>query len=166
MNSKKNPVVVMGNENGSVITVNENNPEQGSIWLSQSVFEMDHLTGFVNKRTRNAWLQGSIKNVLADLNYTVGEQLPGNIVRFESFEPFSKNPEYAERDIKVAGDTGIICKQEGKAIYSIARYVMDEAVEDTLISHDNSEEIKAAIAAKKNAAEAVAQPNADFSIGG
>ena len=43
---------------------------------------------------------------------------------------------------------------------------MDEAVEDTLISHDNSEEIKAAIAAKKNAAEAVAQPNADFSIGG
>jgi hypothetical protein len=86
MNSKKNPVVVMGNENGSVITVNENNPEQGSIWLSQSVFEMDHLTGFVNKRTRNAWLQGSIKNVLADLNYTVGEQLPGNIVRFESFE--------------------------------------------------------------------------------
>ena len=68
MNSKKNPVVVMGNENGSVITVNENNPEQGSIWLSQSVFEMDHLTGFVNKRTRNAWLQGSIKNVLADLN--------------------------------------------------------------------------------------------------
>ena len=70
MNSKKNPVVVMGNENGSVITVNENNPEQGSIWLSQSVFEMDHLTGFVNKRTRNAWLQGSIKNVLADLSLT------------------------------------------------------------------------------------------------
>ena len=166
MNSKKNPVIVMGNENGGVISVNENNPEQGSIWLSQSVFEMDHLTGFVNKRTRNAWLQGSIKDVLSELNYKVGEELPGNIVRFESFEPFSKNPEYASRDLKVAGDTGVVCKSNGKPIYSIARYVMDENVQDVLISHDNGEEIKAALAAKKAATEAVAQPNEDFSIGG
>ncbi len=165
MSSKKNPVIVMGNENGAVITVNENNPEQGSIWLSQSVFEMDHISGFVNKRTRNAWLQGSIQNVLSELHFKVGQEVPGNIVRFESFEPFSRNPEYAEKDIKIAGDSGVVCKQEGKAIYSIARYVMDDTVEDVLISHDNGDEIKAANAAKK-ATQAVETPNADFSIGG
>ena len=164
MNSKRHPVKVMGNENGGVITVNENNPEQGSIWLSQSVFEMDTLTGFVNKRTRNAWLQGSIADVLSDLQYSVGEELPGNIIRLESFLPFSKKAEYADKDLKVAGDTGVICKQNGQPIYSIARYVMDENIEDDPISHDNGEEIKAVISARKS--EKTVTPNEDFSIGG
>jgi len=167
MNLKNNPVIVMGNENGQVVTPNENNPEQGSIWLTQTSHQVDLLTNFINKKTRNAWIKMPAKDLL-ELGYKVGDKLPGNIVRIESFEPFSKDPEYADRDLKIAGDTNIVCKQSGQAIYSITRYTPDETMKDHTIDHDNGEEIKAAQAAQKAAAatENAVKPNADFSIGG
>lgn len=165
MNVKKGPVVVMGNEEGKVISVNENNPAQGSIWLTQTSYTIDPVTNFVNRKTRNAWIKGAV-NELTGL-YTVGEKLPGNIVRLESLKPFSKDPQYADNDLKKAGDTGVVCKVDGQAIYSIARYLPDDTVTDQIIDHDNGEEIRAAQAAAKQAQEEPAvKPNADFSIGG
>lgn len=163
MNVKNGPVVVMGNEEGKVVTVSENNPEQGSIWLTQTTYTIDPITSFVNKKTRHAWIRTSVVDLL-EMGYQVGEELPGNIVRLESLKPFSTNPEYADRDIKIAGDTGVVCKLGGQPIYSIARYVPDESVKDDLLDHDNTAEIKAAQAGK--AEEKAVQPDEDFSIGG
>jgi hypothetical protein len=89
--------------------------------------------------------------------------LDGKIVVEESLEPFNKkNP---ERDLKVAGETGIVCTIGGLPIYRRTKFTFNANATDTAtIQHDNVEELRAAYAAQ-NAKNAI-QPNEDFSIEG
>ena len=60
----------------------------------------------------------------------------------ESLIPFNaKNP---ERDLKIAGDTGIVCRLEGLPIYRKTYYSTKANVDDIFVQHDNKEEIKSA----------------------
>jgi hypothetical protein len=69
-------------------------------------------------------------------------QLPGKIIVKESLEPF--NPENPDKNLKIAGDTGIICNIGGQPIYRDTFYSPSETAEDILIMHDETcaEEIK------------------------
>ena len=91
-----------------------------------------------------------------------GQELPGKIQIKEALEPFSEK--YPERDLKKAGETGIICTQGGAPIYRKTVYDMSGSKADKFEQHDNVAELRAAYEASK--AETAMKPNADFSIGG
>lgn len=81
----------------------------------------------------------------ADFNkapFAAGTELGGKIRIVESLTqaPGAK--------AKLAGDSQIPCTVGGKQIYRKTEWTMDLSAQDTLIAHDNSEAIKAAIAKK------------------
>jgi hypothetical protein len=62
----------------------------------------------------------------------------------EQLKPFNKrNP---EKDLKVAGDTGITCMVDDQPIYRKSFYSQDDNAKDVLVAHTNVEAIKAAYA--------------------
>ena len=92
--------------------------------------------------------------------YYAGQEIPGNIMIVESLEPFNKkNP---ERDYKIAGDTGIICKLEGSPIFRKTVYTLAANAEDVLVKHDNVAELRAAYATQTTSS--AVKPSAEFDI--
>lgn len=147
MNSK---VKVVGDSTGAVVNLSDNNPIYGYIRLEQTRVMIDD-NGFVKPRTISTLLQGEVET-LESLNYFAGQELPGTIAIKESLEPFNKkNP---ERDLKIAGETGIVCTVAGAPIYRKTVYSASVNAEDTLIKHDNVDQLRAAYANKSAAIKA------------
>ncbi len=158
MNSKVK--VVANATTGAIINVSENNPDYAYIRLEQTKAIVDD-NGFLKNRTVSALLQGDTQE-LTNLGWFVGQDLPGKICIKESLEPFnSKNP---DRDLKVAGETGIICTVEGSPIYRKTVWDPTGSKAETFVQHDNVEELRAAYEASK--VENAVKPNEEFSIGG
>ncbi len=158
MNSKVK--VVANATTGAIINVSENNPDYAYIRLEQTKAIVDD-NGFLKNRTISALLQGDTQE-LTNLGWFVGQDLPGKICIKESLEPFnSKNP---DRDLKVAGETGIICTVEGSPIYRKTVWDPTDSKAETFVQHDNVEELRAAYEASK--VQNAVKPNEEFSIGG
>tara|TARA_B100000900_G_scaffold364730_1_gene339525 strand:+ start:71 stop:547 length:477 start_codon:yes stop_codon:yes gene_type:complete len=152
--------VVANATTGAVVNVSESNPDYGYIRLEQTKPIVDD-NGFFKPRTISTLLQGNF-NELTGMGFFNGQELPGKIQIKESLEAFNtRNP---ERDIKKAGDTGIVCTQGGAPIYRKTVYDMTGSKTDTFVQHDNIEELRAAYEAQK--VPSAVKPNADFSIGG
>lgn len=134
MNKK---VVVVASQEGVVARPNPNNAEFGHIRVSQTSMVMEN--GFARKVSRTALINGKLAE-LRELGLKAGEQLEGKIIVKESLTPFNK--ENPDSDLKLAGDTGVPCTIGGKPIYRKSFYVTDDST-DTLIAHDNTDEIKA-----------------------
>ena len=153
MNSKVK--VVAMDETGAVINQSTTNPEYGFVRLEQSRTMVDD-NGFLRRKVVSTLLHGTIEELTAT-GFYANQELPGNIIIKESLTPFnSKNP---ERDLKIAGETGIICKVGDSPIYRKTVYSPASNVEDTLIQHDNVEELRAAYQGQKSSA---IQANTDF----
>lgn len=137
MNSK---VKVVADATGAVVHVSTNNPEYGYVRFEQVKSIIDD-NGFLRRKSVSALVHGTTSELLA-MNFFSGQELPGNIIVQESLAPFNaKNP---ERDLKVAGDTGIVCTLDGQAIYRRTMYSNASNAQDTLIKHDNINELRAA----------------------
>lgn len=132
-----NPVYVVGDENGNVINVSSNNPNFGWIIVRQD--NMAIVNGWLQNKSVSAIIMGSVDN-LERANYAPGQVLEGKIVVKEQLEPFSS----PDRDLKIAGATGIVCSVEGKPIYRKTEYVTNMNITDVFVQHDNTEEIKSA----------------------
>ena len=160
MNSK---VTVAGDSaTQSVIVISDNNPEFGYVKLEQTRSVIDD-NNFLKRKVISTLVHSTVEE-LEQMNFYMGQELPGNILIKESLEPFSsKNP---ERDLKVAGDTGIVCRFEGNPIFRRTYYSVSSNAEDTFIQHDNVAELRAAYDASKvtnsNAIKTAA--GEDFSI--
>lgn len=155
MNSK---VVVLGNEAGGVVNTSENNPNYGYVRVQQVRTLIDD-NGFLRRKPVSALIPGTMEE-LQDSGFFPGQELPGKIVIEESLEPFnSKTP---QRDLKIAGETGIVCTLGGMPIYRRTKFSFASNVEDKLIKHDNVEELRSAY--NKTAGNSSIQPNADFGI--
>jgi hypothetical protein len=143
MNSK---VTVAGDAaSNSVIVVSENNPEFGHVKLEQTRSIIDD-NGFLKRKVTSTLIHGNVDE-LRQMNFFIGQELPGNILVKESLEPFNKkNP---EREMKVAGDTGIVCTFEGNPIYRKTYYSASANAQDLFIQHDNVEELRTAYARSK-----------------
>lgn len=143
MNSK---VTVAGDSaTKSVIVVSENNPEFGYVKLEQTRSVIDD-NNFLKRKTISTLIHSTVEE-LEQMSFFMGQELPGNILIKESLEPFnSKNP---ERDLKVAGDTGIVCTFEGNPIYRKAYYSVSANAQDVFLQHDNVAELRAAYDASK-----------------
>jgi len=74
--------------------------------------------------------------------YYAGQELPGRVVIKESLTPF--NATEPNRDLKIAGASGVVCTVNGQPIYRKTIYTEVASVEETLIAHDNIDEIRAA----------------------
>jgi hypothetical protein len=134
---------------GKVVVISKNNPEYGSIRLEQTV--MTTQNGFLTPKKRSAFLNGLVADLTAT-GWADGQGIDGHIVVKESLSPF--NEDNPDSDIKMAGDTGVPCTSEGQAIYRKS-YFSYSAEADTLISHDNGEQIK--VAQAKLAEEALSE---------
>lgn len=138
-------VVVTGDVNGNVIGVSENNPDYGYVRVEQNgTFINDQ--GWLRMSKRSTLIKGLVKD-LQEANFKAGQELPGKIVVVESLIPF--NPENPDRDLKIAGDTGVICRIDDQPIYRQTFFTSNLDAMDQLITHTNSEEIREVQAAQR-----------------
>ena len=149
--------VVADATSNAVIIVSENNADWGYVRLEQVRTVIDD-NGFLSRKTMSCLLKGPV-DTLKESGFYAGQELPGTIIVEESLTPFNKkNP---ERDYKIAGDTGIICRQSGAPIYRRTKYVpAANAADGNMVEHDNVEELRAAYASVNKAV----QPNQSFDI--
>lgn len=138
-------VRVIADKNGNVISVSENNPEYAWINVEQEVPVYER--GWLKKAVRKARIIGTF-NDLKNMDFKKGQTLPGKIVVLESLTPF--NQEEPDRDIKVAGDTGVICRVDDQPIYRRAVYTNNMNAIDELIAHNNGDEIREVQAAQRS----------------
>jgi hypothetical protein len=137
-------VKVTADKSGNVV-IKSSNPEYGNIRVVQERIVTDH-NGFLRPKSLSALIPGTI-DVLSRLGWQDGDEIEGKIIVKESLEPFNKKD--PESDLKVAGDSGIVCSVDSKPIYRKNMWTTNESEKDTLIAHTNGAEIQAAYAVMK-----------------
>lgn len=131
-------MVVADATTGAVINQSVNNPEFGFIRIEQFVNHYDD-NGFLRRRKSSALISGPMSD-LQDADYYAGMELSGRIIVQESLTPWNeKNP---NRELKVAGSTGIVCRIEGQPIYRRTLYTEKENLTDIFLAHDNIDELR------------------------
>jgi hypothetical protein len=141
------PVKIKTDDNGMVIRQSKNNSEYGHIVLQQSRVNIQSNPanpknlGWVKTNNMTALLKGTIDE-LKLFGFTKDTVLPGKIVVKESTTPFSE--ENPDADLKIAGNTGIVCCKDGEPIYRITYYTADATEEDEFVAHDNVDAIRQA----------------------
>lgn len=138
-------VRITADQDGSIITVSKNNPDYGFVRVEQ-VSSVINSQGWLRKSKRSALIKGTVSDLL-EAGFREGQELPGKIVVVESHVPF--NPENPDRDLKIAGDSGVICRVDDLPIYRQTFYTSSQNTEDRLIMHTNTDEIKEVISASK-----------------
>jgi hypothetical protein len=136
----QNKVQIVPDELGNVIRVSQNNSEFGHVRLQQERVTFGN-TGWVNRKTVSTLLHGKVED-LREMGLHNMKELTGKIVIRESLEPFNSTD--PDRDLKIAGDTGIVCCQDGQPIYRKTMYTADANAEDVLVAHDNGDAIREA----------------------
>lgn len=131
-------VKVAADKNGNIIGVSQNNPEYGYIRVEQVATQIND-QGWLRNVKRSALIKGKVDDLLA-CNYKEGSEIQGKIVVVESFEPF--NPTNPDRDLKIAGDTGVICRVNDQPIYRQTFFTCNQDATDELITHNNADEIR------------------------
>ena len=160
MNSK---VIVLADETtGAVVNVSTNNPEYGYIRVQQVRTMIDD-NGFLRRKPVSALIPGTVAE-LQESGFFAGQTLDGKIVVEESLEPF--NEKTPERDLKIAGETGVVCTLGGLPIYRRTKMSFDGTATDTLIKHDNVEQLRAAYNGQTKSSAIRPGISEDFSIGG
>ena len=131
-------VVVSADQNGNVIGVSKNNPEYGYVRVEQTTTQINE-QGWLKNVKRSALIKGLVQD-LVEAGFREGKEMQGKIVVRESLIPF--NPENPDRDLKIAGDTGVICRIDDQPIYRQAFYTTNDNAQDQLIMHNNTNEIR------------------------
>tara|TARA_R110002020_G_scaffold29744_1_gene93843 strand:+ start:2247 stop:2870 length:624 start_codon:yes stop_codon:yes gene_type:complete len=150
-----NKIMVEPDDSGNVIRVSKNNPVYGHVRLSQDVTAFG-VNGWVKSSTRSTLIHGTVEDLetvgIADM-----KELSGNIIIREQTEPFSSTD--PDRDLKIAGDTGIICCKDGEPIYRKTFYDATGLQVDDLVAHTNGDAIREA---QSGGASKSMSPNLDF----
>jgi len=135
-----NKVQIIPDELGNVVRQSKNNSEFGYVRLQQ-----DRVTygtnGWVKRSQVSTLLHGKMDDFDA-IGIKDQSELNGKIIIKEQTEPFSAN--MPDRDLKYAGDTGVICCIYGEPIYRKTFFVTDVNAEDVFVAHDNGDAIREA----------------------
>jgi hypothetical protein len=142
---KHSKVRVAADINGNVIGVSQNNPEYGYVRVEQSVTQISE-AGWLKPVKRSALIKGKVED-LAEAGFVEGHELSGKIIVKESLTAF--NPENPDRDLKIAGATGVVCTIDDQPIYRQTFYTSNQEAYDDLITHDNTVEIREVQIAQK-----------------
>ena len=146
MNFKQQPVVIVKDDQKNSIRISKNNPEYAHVRLTQERSWLDP-NGWFKKRTVSCLIHGKTDQIKSS---GIGrmKKLPGIIYIKEQLVPFSENN--PERDLKYAGNTGVVCKgvdpETGEIVNIYRKHFYDASGEreDILIAHVNSDEIRKA----------------------
>jgi hypothetical protein len=116
--------------------------------VKQTRLETDDDTGFVYKKDYYALVHGKV-STLECFGWEAEEEVEGKVIVKESLVPFNmKDP---DRDLKIAGRSGVVCKVQDQPIYRKNFYTTKEnAVDSEPQHHTNDDEIKAAYENKKS----------------
>ena len=161
MNQSKVKVVADATT-GSVINLSTTNPVYGYVRLEQKRSIVDD-NGFLRLKPVSTLLHGTITELTAS-GFYAGQELSGQIVVQESLTAF--NAKAPQKDLKVAGSTGIVCTLDGAPIYRRTLYTEASNAQDKTIKHDNVSQLREAYAvqAGKSSALENARPTEDFNI--
>lgn len=141
-----NKVQIIPDEKGNVIRQSEN-PEYGYVRLEQK--KSIYSGSWLNVKKISTLLHAKIED-FQDIGIKDQTELPGNIIIVESTTPFdSDNP---DRDLKIAGKTGIVCCHYGEPIYRKTMYDSTGTLQDELVPHTNGDDIKQANAQNQSSA--------------
>jgi hypothetical protein len=143
----QNKVNIVADDMGNIIRQSSNNAEFGHIRLEQQTVTFGN-TGWVKSSNRTTLLHGKMDD-LQSLNLNESTPLNGKIIVKESVTPFSNND--PDRDLKIAGETGIICSVDDQPIYRKTFFVADTTAQDVLIAHTNGDAIREANGLSNNA---------------
>ena len=114
-------VQIVPDELGNVVRQSTNNPEFGYVRLEQERVSFGS-NGWVKRSNLSTLLHGKMEDLNAmDLSSQI--ELKGKIIVREQTEPFSAND--PDRDLKYAGNTGIVCCSFGEPIYRKTFFVTD-----------------------------------------
>lgn len=153
----RSSVIVTADKAGNVITVSKNNPEFGHFRVEQNRMIIDE-NGFSRRVRLSALVPGKVEELMS-YGLTAGTLMPGTIYIKESTTPFNKvNP---EKDLKVAGKTGIVCKLGEADIYRSSFYHPNPEKLDETIEHTNGAEITEAWNATRTKS---VTPNGEFEM--
>ena len=142
----QNFVNVLADDMGNIIIPSPNNEEYGYVRVEQKAATVNS-EGWVKISKRNAIIKGKIED-LKQFGFQKDKTIPGKIIIKESFVPFNiLNP---EKDLKYAGNTGVVCRVDDQPIYRQSFFTTDFNQHDDLITHNNSDEIKEAQMTTKN----------------
>ena len=133
-------ITVTGDDKNNVVIKSKNNPEYGHIRVTQLRPVFDE-KGFLRPKNLSALIPGLIGD-LKMLKWTVNQEVSGRIIIKEQLAPF--NPKDPDKDLKIAGKTGITCVADGQPIYRKTFFTTSQDAPDVLVAHTNGEEIKAA----------------------
>ena len=140
MNFKQQKVVIVKDDMGNAIRVSKNNAEYAHVRLSQTKSWLSAM-GWFTKRDITTLIHGKTED-LQKSGIGRMKKLPGNIRIVEQLTPFSEsNP---DRDVKHAGQTGVVCCQDGQPIYRKTFYDATAQLEDELVAHTNGDAIREA----------------------
>ena len=126
-------VIVRKGKNGGVVSIAKSQGN-GYILLEQMVPYQNPKTKFIEEKKRTALLFGLVEMLLA-LKWKEGQEIEGKIAVMESFTKTSG------MCLKIAGDTGVSCKKDGKPIYHKTSFSFNPDEPDVRIVHDNNQEI-------------------------
>lgn len=144
----QNKCQVVADDMGNVVRQSQN-PEFGHVRLESNKVVYS-ASGWASVKRISTLIQGKLE----DLQYIYNgvSEISGKIIIKESLTPFNaSNP---DRDIKMAGDTGIVCCVDGQPIYRKTFFTKDQTAEDVLIAHDNGDAIREANGTNSNAVNA------------
>ena len=138
MNSK---VMVSADDKGNVIRQTKNE-EWSNIILKQTRTKF-LANNFAQSKPLSVLILGRTEDLKA-MNLQEGQELDGHIYVKEQTMPFNEND--PDRDLKMAGDTGIICATaDGEPIYRKAFYDPSGTLKDVPVPHANGAEIRSAL---------------------
>jgi len=141
-------VKVVAMQDGSVVK-QSSNPEFGFIRVTQETVSI--VNGWIRKNSRSALINGGYTDLMS-MGLRAGSTFAGKLVIDEALEPFNPGP-YEDRDIKFAFEGGPMCVFEDMPIYRRTRYTENVNEIDTLIQHTNVDEIRNAVAERKQVAQ-------------
>ena len=134
MKFKNQPVMIVKDDMNNTIRVSKNNAEYAHIRLQQEKTII--VNGWLQNKVVSTLIHGKTEELQAS-GIKKYKKLPGNIIIQESLEG-------KERDLKYAGNTGIVCCIDGQPIYRVTKYDATGTLEDTLIAHNNGQAIREA----------------------
>lgn len=143
-------VQIVPDELGNVVRQSSNNPEFGYIRLEQERVSFGS-NGWIKRSNLSTLLHGKMEDFNA-MDIASQTELKGKIIVREQTESFSAND--PERDLKYAGNTGVVCCSFGEPIYRKTFFVTDVNAEDVLIAHTNGDAIREANASETPASKA------------
>ena len=145
MTGKKSNVDIMPDEHGNKIRVSTNNPEFGYIRLNQNTTTIG-TNNWLKSQNRSTLVHGKVEEL--EQSFSNMDSIPGQLVIREQIIAFDTND--SDRDLKMAGETGVICKavdtETGEIVPIYRKTFFDPTMNmtDVLVPHVNSDEIREA----------------------